>query len=335
MTMKTRVAVLSLAAASLVGCPKQDAPPVSLVADPPATDDGNPPGAGLAALDRGVAYIKAEAWEQAVGELDAALATDPSNAQAHYYRALALKNLDRAAEARSGFEQALNLDGSLVEARLHLGELLLLGETPEAEKAAEVLTPAVAAEPKAADARQLLAYALFLQEKWSEAADHYAVALQLQDDPNVRFQLADSLFRAGRLDESVPHMRLLLAAFDKDLKVAVQLAHRFGKAKAFDDCVKGFDVVIGLDPSQPAHLLHRGLCKHELKDEKGARTDYMKAIELDDAFQPAYYYLGRSLLHEQRPQKAVEAFKKAIKLDPDSAIAERAREALEEMKKKR
>lgn len=330
-----RFAVLPLAAALLCGCPKKEPAAVSLVADPPATEDGQPPGVGVTALDRGVAYIQAEAWAEALTELDKVLATKDDDARAHYYRGLALKNLERGTEAQADFEKAIALDGSLLEARLHLGELLLLSDPPHPDEAVEVLGPAVQAEPKAGDTQQLLAYAYFLQEKWSEAADHYAVALEVQDDNNdVRFQLADALFRAGRHDESVPHMRKLLAAYQKEPKVVVQLGRRFGQAKAFEDCVKAFDIAVGLEPKEPALYLHRGVCRHELGDEKSARLDYVKAIEIRDDFQPAYYYLGQSWLHEQRAQKAVEAFKKAIKLDPESKIAEKARAELDEMKRK-
>lgn len=332
--MSMRFAVLPLAAALLCGCPKKEPAPVSLVADPPPTEDGKPPGAGITALDRGEAYIRGEAWAEALTELDKVLAADDGNARAHYYRGLALKNLERPAEAQAAFEKALALDGTIVEARLHLGELLLVSDSPDPEKAALVLGPAVEAEPKAADTRQLLAYAFFLQEKWSEAADHYAVALEVEDNNDVRFQLADSLFRAGRHDESVPHMRKLLAAYAKEPKVVVQLSRRFGQAKAWQDCVEGFDIAIGLEPNEPALHLHRGVCHHELGDEKSARIDYVKAIEINDDFQPAYFYLGKSWLHEQRAQKAVEAFKKAIKLDPESKIAEQARAELDELKKK-
>ncbi len=236
--------VLLLSAA----CQRSAAPPTrSLVADPPPTEDGLPPGAGLAALDRGVAYIKAEAWAKALPQFDTLLLSNDKNAQAHYYRALALKNLGRANEAEAGFEKAITLDASLIEARMHLGELLLLAEPPNPEKAITTLTPVLEAQPRAKDTRELLAYAHLLLEHWSEAADHYAVVVQLEDTKELRYQLADTLYRAGRLPESVVQMRKIFPAFVDDLKIVAQLAHRFGKAKAFDDCVSGFDAAIALN----------------------------------------------------------------------------------------
>lgn len=329
--MKRAVPVLFLL---LTGCPSAQPPAdISLIADPPPTEDGRPPGADQTALDRGIAYIKAEAWGDAVPQLDRVLEANPKNAKAHYYRALALKHLNRLDEAKAGFDKALALDATILEARVHYGELLLLQEPPEPEKAITMLDPAVKAEPKAKDTRELLAYAHYLLAQWSESADHYAVLVELDDDKKFRFQLADTLFRAGRFDESVIQMRRLIVEFDKELDVVVQLSHRFGKAKAFDDCVKGFDTAIGLDPSQAKLYVHRGVCKHGLEDEKGARLDYVKAIETDDKFQPAYFYLGKSWVFEKRPTRAVEAWKKCVQLDPASQMGGRCQNELDGLKK--
>ena len=327
----------SLLAAPLVlvltGCSKPNAAPVSLVADPPPTEDGQPPGAQQTALDRGVAYIEAGAWEEALPHFETVLANDDKNAKAHYYRAVALKNLNRLDDAKAGLSRALELDSTILEAKIHLGELLLIQEPPEPEKAIVLLEPAVKAEPKAKDTRELLAYAHFLLAHWSESADHYAVLVDLEDNKKFRYQLADTLFRAGRMDESVVQMRKVLPLFSDEVKVVVQLANRFGKAKAFSDCVSGFDIAIGLEPSNAALYVHRGVCKHELKDEKAARLDYAKAVETNDKFQPAYFYLGKSWLHEQRRQKAVDSFKKCIALDPESKMGQRAQAELDRMKK--
>lgn len=328
-SMRTALPALLLL---LSGCPTPPPAPVSLVADPPATDDGNPPGAAETALDRGVAYIKAEAWAEAVPQFDQVIEVDAKNAQAHYYRALALKHLDKKAEAETGLERALSIDPNLIEARMHLGELLLLAEPPKAKKAIDVLAPVVTAEPRAKDVRELLAFAHYSLEQWSEAADHYAVLVELDDQRDVRFQLADALFRAGRHEESVVQMRKLLPLFDKDLKVIVQLAHRFGQAKAFADCVKGLDMAIALDATEAALFTHRGVCKHELGDEKAARNDYNVAIQTNEKFQPAYFYLGKSWLTEKRGNLAVEAFRKCVMLDPESSMGTRAKAELDQLK---
>ncbi len=335
MNVRSTTTATLLAALFATGCPKQEpVAPISLVADPPPTDDGKVPGVDVTALDRGRAFIEKGAWSEAVPEFGTVLDRDPTNAEAHYYRALALKNLGKTEDARAGFEKALELDSTLIDARAHLGEIFLLAEPPLPEEAIEMLEPAVKAQPEATDTRELLAYAHFLLQHWGQAADHYGeLVKKKEDDHKLRYQLADTLFLAGRLDESVVHMRKLMEPFGNELKLVIQFADRFGKAKAFEDCVKGFDRALELAPNKAAFHVRRGVCKHHLEQEKEARLDYLKAIEANDKYQPAYFYLGKSWLHEQRRQRALEAFKKCIQLDPESKIAKRAEVELEAMKK--
>ncbi len=319
--------------ALLCGCPSPPVSPPSLVADPPPTEDGKPPGADITAMDRGKAFIQKEAWTEALVEFEQLVASDPSNAKSQYFRALSLKQLGRFDEAQGGFEKAIELDDGLVEARVHLGEALLNTDPPNASKAIEVLKPAVAAEPKAKDSRHLLAYAHYLEGQFGEAATHYAAVLEMGEDKDIHFQLADSLFRAGSVDESVVHMRKLVPLFNTDLEVVVLFADRFYKAKAHEDCVKTVDVALGLQPDNPAFFLRRGLCKHGLNKETQARADYAEAIVRNNKFQAAYFYLGKSWQSERRRAKALNAFQKAVSIDADSKVGVRAQAEIDKMGK--
>jgi tetratricopeptide (TPR) repeat protein len=334
---KWRGAVVLVAASWGVGCgPSAEVgPPPLLIADPPPTDDGRSPGAGASDFDRGVAYVEKEAWEQAVPHFDKSLEADPNNAEAHYYRALAQARLGNDADAEKGLERAIELKGDLVLARAHLGELYLVSEPPRAKKAIEVLKPAAQADPKDADTQQLLAYAYRLEKRYNESAKHYEATLKIENNPKFRFDYADMLFEAGRLDQAVAQMRLALPAFADDVAVVAQLAHRFAKAKAYDDCIEAFSRAIELNAKEPGFHLHRGLCKHSRQDEEGARADYQKAVGIDPKFQAGWYYLGMSFLEGRRTTQAVDALEKASKIDKNSAVGKKAKEKLDELGKGR
>lgn len=317
----------------VVGCgnPKP-APPPSLVADPPPTDDGRAPGAGQSDVDRAIAYIEKEAWEKALPHLDTALEAQPGNAEIHYYRALAQSRLGSIPAARAGFEKALELDPGLTLARAHLAEIYLTSDPVASAEAVDVLGPAVKAEPQAPDLQQLLGFAYRMEGKYDQSAKHYKASLSAKDDDQVRFDYADMLFEAKRFDESAAQMRKLLPKFAKDKKVLAQLAHRLAKAKAFDDCVDAFTKAIALDAKEPGFHLHRGLCQHSLKKEKLARADYQKAIDIDAEFQPAWYYMGMSWLEDQKRTQARQALDRAHKLDPGSKVGKAAKAKLAELR---
>jgi tetratricopeptide (TPR) repeat protein len=332
-------AVLAAVFCSLHCGPPANVKGPSLVADPPPTEDGRAPGAGLSDFDRGVAYIEKQAWEQALPHLDKALEADPKNAEAHYYRALASYQLGKIPEAEEDFKKALAITPSLVLARAQLGELYLAGDPPRAAEAIDVLEPAAGKtgddKQLGADVHKLLAFAYRAQKQYDKSSASYQKSLQLDDSPAIHLEYADMLFEAERLDEAVEHLRKALPAYAKDKEHVAFIAHRFAKSKAWTDCVAAFDTAVQLDPKEPGFYLHRGLCKHELTQEDGAQADYEKAVTVDPAFQPGWYYLGMAYVSAKQTKKAGDAFEHAVKLDAASPVGQKAAEQLEKMSGKK
>jgi Flp pilus assembly protein TadD len=325
-----------VAALALVGCPSApQGPGPSLIADPPATPNGKPPGAGLSDFDKGKAYIEKEAWDEALTHLDKALEANPDNAEAHYFRGVALKFLGKDDEAQKALEHALKLNSGLVEAHLHLGDLLMASDPPNAKAAIPHLKIAADADPKEADARSLLAFAYAVLEDWPEAVKHYQKALDIKDSKETRWQLADAMMRAGDDAAAVVEMKKLLVAYGDDPKMTVELGKRFARAKAYDECVEAHTAAIKVEAQNPELYVLRGVCHHELKAEKAARTDFEKAIAIKADYQPAYYYLGQSWLFEKRRQQAADAFEKAVKLGRDTFFGKKAKAELEGMADKK
>lgn len=317
--------LLSLASS---GCdPQPTGPDPVLIADPPPTDDGRAPGAGNSDYDRGLAYIEKEAYAEALPHFERALEAQPDNAEALYYRGLALARTGERARAEQDLARAIELDEKLVLARLHLGALYL-EDPPKPDKAVAVLEPAVEQDPKAADIREQLAFAYRLAGNKDKALAQYKQSLALQDNPDVRLGYADLLFEMGKEEEARAQMKRLVASFAQDVEKLAFVAHRLAKTKAYDDCVKAFDAAIALEPKQPGFFLHRGLCKHGLKKEKQARDDYEKALSIDGKFQPAHYYLAQSYLEDKMRGKALEHLRKAVSIDKSSAVGKKAQQEL-------
>src|SRR5262249_53147065 len=84
--------LLTVATIGVPGCggsQTQNAPE-PLVADPPAgAESGADEGAAKTELQRGIAYVKAEKYADALPHLQKAVQTNPKNAEAAYYLALA------------------------------------------------------------------------------------------------------------------------------------------------------------------------------------------------------------------------------------------------------
>lgn len=307
-----------------------------LVADPPEGEGEGGPATG-SDLDRGVAYIKNEKYEEAIPYLKKASEADPRSATAAFYLAIAHERTGKPKAAEEGYKTALALDGKLVEAAQNLSALYL-DEPPRADLAIGVLNKGLETAPDNPALLQNLAYAHGLKGNIDAASEQYEKLLKLSEDPEVRFAYGAMLFDNKRVDASIPHLKKAAEAQATSSATVATIASMMGHAKQFGECVALFDRVLareGAKKDETAEwLVRRGTCKHELGDEKAASADYEAAISASAGYAPAYYYLGLSRLKQQKPQSAQTALEKAAELGKGTPIGELAEKKLKGLKKK-
>ncbi|AUX42192.1 hypothetical protein SOCE26_036190 [Sorangium cellulosum] len=330
------VAVVALAACvpCAAGCGGAQEPPREpLFADPPeGSDEAASRGASSTELDRGIAYIKNEKYEEAKQHLARAVAHEPGNAEAAYYHGLACEKTNDRAGAEASYKKALENDPKLEAASLNLAALYL-DEPPRPDEAIAVLTKAIEHAPGRPALHQNLGYAYGLKRDVASASKHYEAAIKAEDTAATRFAYGAMLFEAKELDRAAAELKKALAQTGDDVATIATIGRMLGPAGAYADCVAAFDRAIKLKPDAELYV-RRGTCRHELKDEQGARADYEAAIKVDPRFAAAHYYLGLSFLAERRPQSALRALTEAEKLGGDSEIGKRARAKVKELNAK-
>jgi tetratricopeptide (TPR) repeat protein len=311
---------LGLALTSACGGSQKPGPkPTGTQPDKPATP-----------FEKGVESIEGEAWQEALGHFDEALASDPKNAEATYYRGVALEKLGRLDEAVEAYEKALALDAKLDAVRINLAAIYLEAKPPKAKEAIAVLEP-VAKDTKDSMVHENIAYAHIVMGNSAKALEHYRAALAIEGHPRIHYQLGDLLFDSGKQKESAEHYQKAWPGFVEDLDNLVRIAHRLGKTRSYEDCVKAFTAAIKLKDSEAAFHLHRGLCRHGLKQLDEERADYEAALKVDATFAPAWFYLGMSVKKADEA-KAKEAFAKAVEHGGTTPVAKRAKEQLGKLK---
>jgi Flp pilus assembly protein TadD len=314
-------------------------PPATSADNPPPLDDPSPPtkpkeGAVVAPsnelVKQGMDAIQKQDFEGAKKVLGEAATKDPNDPQAAFYLGVALDGLGDVPAAMTQYKKALELDPKLVEAAVNLS-----GAQYEQKDAAGALATAdkgLKANPKSPELLVNRALSLEALGKKEEAMTAYGAAVKARpDDAQLRITYAEYLAAAGKREEALSELRAVQNVEDPVLLAA--LGVRFGRLKAFPDCVAALDRAIRLKDSADLHV-RRGVCRHDFGDDAGAQSDYDAALKLDANFAPAYYYLGRHLEKKDK-KKALEALDKAQKLDPSGPIGKQAKEAADELKKKK
>lgn len=329
---------LALALAAC-GAPQQQESPddVSMLeADPPAgAAQGAATGAAATELQRGVAYIKNEKFEDAKAHLEKALEAAPDSAEAAFYLGVAREGTGDRKGAEEAYKRALKSDPKLGDAAQNLAALYL-DEPARPDEAIALLSVAVQKVPDPGRLHQNLAYAYSLKHDVANARKHYEAAIAKGGDrADVHFAYGAMLFEAKQLDKAAVELKKALAGAGDDPAMLATIGRMLGPAKAYGDCVKAFDRAIKLKPDLPELYVRRGTCRHELKDETGARSDYEAAIKADAKYAPAHYYLGLSYLADKKRQRAASALEQAAKLGGDSEIGKRARAKLKEIGRRR
>ena len=168
-----------------------------------------------AELQRGVKLGETGNVEAAIAAHEAALALEPSLAQAHANLITLYGRAGNWAKAEQHYNAVVALGFNLDEAHYNYGVLLAMQDQWDA--AAEAYRKAIAVNPLHARARNNLAQILERGHKLEEAAREYREALQSQPTFRLaRFNLGRMLLALGRPDEAIVELEKLVEPRDAE-----------------------------------------------------------------------------------------------------------------------
>lgn len=296
---------------------------------PADTAAGNTPAPSSPEIKKGEASLEAGDFKAARETFEAVLKKEPSNARALYYLAVSLEKLGDKQGAEKSYREAMAKAPELADSALNLSAMLI--EAGRNDDAVKVLRTALAKSPQDPGLHANLGHALLAADDKEGAIKEYQQALRAVDDPQVRLALASLLAATGKKDQAAAELKKIAAKADKRELLAT-VGDAFGRVGAFADCAAAFDKAIQLQAAPELHV-QRGLCRHELKDDAGAKADYDAAIKLDANYAPAWYYLGMHLSNAGKKAEAIKAFEKCKQLKPDSSYGKKSADRIAELKK--
>ena len=301
--------------------------------DPPLGDPaaGEAAPASSAKVQQGMDAIQAGDFAKAKELLLQAQGEAPNDPQAAFYLAVALEQLGDVPGAIEQYKKALSLDPKLPEASQNLSAILI--DQNDAKSALPIITAGLQHTPNHPGLLMNHALALEATGDKAGAVDAYGKAAAASpDNIELAYAHAELLAGAGKKDEAVTALKKVVVSDDPKLLAAA--GNVFGKLGAFGECVGALDRAIEkVGKTKPAAALHvrRGVCRHEMKDDAGAKSDYDAAVALDADFAPAHYYLGMHLKAAGKKKEAIAALEKAAKLAGEEGVGPGAQKALEEL----
>ena len=216
---------------------------------------------------------------------------EEESAVGYHLQAMAHLGLKQRDEAEAYFKIAVEHDDSLAEAHLQLG--LLYGKQPETFDAAAVhLRKAIDLGLVHPEIYKDLGRVLVSREQYLDAIEELQKALTLNPDyAEPYYFLSKSYEKLGQQPQAEAAMERF-RALD-----AAQVAPSETRAQA------------------RAHYLN-GMQLLQQRNATDAYPAFLRAIEIDDAFDSPYFRLAQLNSMSDRPQQAVELVRKAIALNP-------------------
>ena len=251
----------------------------------------------------GRAYLKLEQPEKAVQSLEQTVRRSPKDPAALALLAKAYTAAKDLPEARNALEEAVSLDPRNVELRFKLADAL---QETQKKDAVEQYKIVVREFPNVPEYRINLGQSLNLSEDFADANNQFERAIRLDPrSPLIYGQVAQANRLAGR------------------------------PAKAVDYYEKALD----LDPDKSIYSLQLGqtylkLWKREKDDSylESAEKQLQKAsnsqASTDSQQARAQLTLGKVYERWKKPEEAIAAYERALKIDPDLKPARRSLEKL-------
>jgi TolB-like protein/Flp pilus assembly protein TadD len=233
-----------------------------------------------------------DAFDRAADLFRSALDIDPDYARAYAglcdvflknYRYT--RNTSMVPRAQSYCERALQIDDSLFEVRMSLGNLHMA--TGKYDLAGAQFLKAIESEPESDSAYRRLGRSYTERQMESEAEEALLHAIEIAPAE------ADN-------HDALAHFHYV-----------------FGR---FPQAIAAYEEAIRLNPEEPAHYLGLGASKYLSGDFAGTEAAWRKSIALDENQPTLLYNMGTVFFFEQRFEDALEMYLRASELRPEDQV---------------
>ena len=281
-------------------------------------------------LRLGVVYKALGMFRKAAEFLDRALVARPDDPEVHLERGYLFLARSRLPEAREALEKTLSLDGSLLEARFRLGEIL--AEIGDRKQAIETLNSLVDEVPGHVAAHRILGIICEEACDFDQASVHFRQVLLLKKEDLVSsLSLGRITFLKGNYREAMVHLERAADQCPTSPEVLMWLGRVHLVSGEYGEAVQLLEKAVQLGEDSVPGRFWFGKALYLTGEIDAAKPLFEQLLECPAYKYEAHLALGRILVHEGRDEEAGEHLQQVLAKRPrdPEALFELGRMALE------
>jgi tetratricopeptide (TPR) repeat protein len=278
-------------------------------------------------VEDGEALIEKGDFEGAAAVFKDLADSSPDAPKVFYYLALAQKNLGDSKAAIKNYEKASALDPALMDAHINLGLMLL--EKGDLARAESELRIYLENSPDASDAHFNYALVQEALGNLEKATAHYEkAAAAAPEDFAPLLGLGDAAKKSGNAEAALDYYRKARAVAPAAAEPVFAEGEMLLEMKQTQEACRTFSLLPGLSLESLPWAVEAGK-RLAAADPDCATAIYRAAVNADDTFAAAHFYLANALARDKDFARAARHFERFLSLAPNDPAASEARRRLD------
>jgi tetratricopeptide (TPR) repeat protein len=301
----------------------------------PMPTPSNVPSAG-SYLSQGLEHYNNQNYQDAIQNLERAIALDPNYTEAYYQLGLSYLAINDSDKARVYLGHALfyykvNQHVGFSESEIHYHRGRAHHQLGNYEEAIKDFDEAIKLNDRFVDAYIERGRVYNLQNNRGNAFKDFNKAVELA--PNNAVALANrayTYYLQNKYDEAARDVEHALRIDSKNMLLYFTRGLVYSDLHGYDQAIPDFNRVIELEPDFAPVYYHRGNDYFILGNYPAVIIDYAQLLKLNSEFlddphlASIYYQLGKSYLEVGEYRQAIDSYTEAIRIDATQATSYQA-----------